>query len=79
MINKTVSDLMNAAISRKCRSITFSDGVTSRKNYENLFIQIHAFIIENDTSNLKFIMFHAGHINSVKMYKHILRKEIVFE
>ena len=69
-----VSDIMNAAISHKCRSITFSDGTTSRKNYENLIVQIHNFIIENDTRNLKFIMFHPDDINSAKMYKRILRK-----
>ena len=50
---------MNAAISHKYRSITFSDGVTSRKNYENLIVQIHNFIIGNNNCNLKFIMFHA--------------------
>ena len=74
MLNKTMSDIINAAISLKCRSITFSDGITSRKNYENLIVQIHNFIIENDTRNLKFIMFHADDINSAKMFKHILRK-----
>ena len=74
MLNKTVSDVMNAAISHKCRSITFSDGVTSWKNYEKLIAKIHNFIIENDTCNRKFIMFHADDINSVKMYKRILRK-----
>ena len=58
----------------KCRSITLRDGVTSRKNYENLLVQTHNFIIEHDTRNLKFIMFHADYINSVKMYKRILRK-----
>ena len=40
-------DIMNAAISHKCRSITFYYGITSRKNYENLIVQIHNFIIEN--------------------------------
>ena len=74
MLNKMVSDIMNAGISRKCRSITFSGGITSRKNYKNLIVQIHNFIIENDTRNLKFIMFHADDINSAKMYKRILRK-----
>ena len=74
MFNKTVSDIMDAAVSRKCRSITFCDGITSRKNYENLIVEIHNFIIENDTRNLKFIMFHADDINSVKMYKRIFRK-----
>ena len=69
-----VSDIMNVAISHKCRSITFSDGITSRKNYENLIVQIHNFIIENDTCNLKFIVFHADDINSVKIYKRILQK-----
>ena len=54
---------MNAATSHKCRSITFSDGITSRKNYENLTVQIHNFMIENDTRNLKFKMFHAADIN----------------
>ena len=74
MLNKMVSNIMNAAISHKCRSITFSDGITSRKNYENLIVQIHNFIIENDTCNLKFIMFHADDINSAKMFKRILQK-----
>ena len=32
------------------------------------------FIIENDICNLKFIMFHADDINSVKMYNCILLK-----
>ena len=64
---------MNAAISHKYRSITFSDGVTSRKNYENLIVQIHNFIIGNNNCNLKFIMFHADDVNSVKMFKRILR------
>ena len=57
---------MNAAVSHKCRSITLSDVITSRKNNENLIIQIHNFIIENDSQNLKFIIFHATDINSVK-------------
>ena len=35
MLSNTVSDIINAAVSHKCRSITFSDGVTLRKNYEN--------------------------------------------
>ena len=74
MLNKMVSDIMNAAISHKCCSITFSDGITSRKNYKNLIVQIHNFVIENDTCNLKFIMFHADDINSAKMYKRILWK-----
>ena len=69
-----VSDIMNAAISHKCHSITFSDGITSRKNYENLIVQIHNFVVKNGTRNLKFIMFHADDINSAKMYKRILRK-----
>ena len=69
-----VSDTMIAAISHKCRSIRSSNGITSRKNYENLVVQIHDFIMENDTRSLKFIMSHAGDINSVKMYKRILRK-----
>ena len=74
MLNKMVSDITNAAISHKCRSITFSDGITSRKNYENLIVQIHNFIIQNDTRNLKFMMFHADDINSAKVFKRILRK-----
>ena len=57
---------MNAAVSHKCRSITLSDVITSRKDNENLIIQIHNFIIENDSQNLKFIIFHANDINSVK-------------
>ena len=69
-----VLDIMNAAVSLKCCSITFSNGITLRENYENLIAQIHNFIIENDTRNLKFIMLHADDINSVKMYKRILRK-----
>ena len=40
---------------------------TSRKNYENLIVQIHNFVIQNDTPNRKFIMFHADDINSAKM------------
>ena len=75
MLNKTVSDIMNVAISHKCRSVTFGDGITSRKNYEKLTVQIHNFIIKNDIRNLKFIMFHADDINSVKMYKRILRED----
>ena len=55
MLSKTVPDIMNAAVSRKCRSITFSDGITSRRHYENLIVQIYNFIVENDTRNLKFI------------------------
>ena len=47
MLSKIVSDIMNAAISHKYRSITFSDGITSRKNYENLIEQVHNFVIEN--------------------------------
>ena len=74
MLNKMVSEIMNAAISHKCRSITFSDGITSRKNYENLIVQIDNFIVENDTRNLKFITFHVDDINSAKMYKRIFRK-----
>ena len=74
ILNKMVSDIMNAAISRKYRSITFSDGITSRTNYENLIVQIHNFIIENDIRNQKFIMFHADDINSAKMFKPLLRK-----
>ena len=74
MSNKMVSDIMNTAISHKCRLITFSDGITSRKKYKSLIVQIHNFIIENDTRNLKFIMFHADDINSAKMYKRILQK-----
>ena len=73
-LNKMVSDVTNAAISDKCRSITFSDGITPRKNYENLIVQIHNFIIHNDTRNLKFMMFHADDINSAKVFKCILRK-----
>ena len=54
-----VSYNTNAAISHKCHSVTFSDKITSRKNDKNLIVQIHNFIIENDTHNLKFTMFHA--------------------
>ena len=60
-----VSDIMN---------LTFSDGITSRKNIENLIVQIHNFISGNDTRNLKFIMFHADDINLIKMYRRILWK-----
>ena len=49
-------------------------GITSRKNYENFIVETHNFIIENDTRNLKFIMFHADDINSVKIFKRILQK-----
>ena len=69
-----MSDIKNAARSHKCRSITFSDGITSRKNYENLIVQIYDFITENDTRNRKFVMFHADDINSAKIIKRILRK-----
>ena len=31
--------------------------------------------MENDTRNLKFIMFHADGINSVKLYQSIPREE----
>ena len=48
---------MNAAILHRCLSITFSDGITSRKIYENLTVQIHNFIIENDTLNLNLSSF----------------------
>ena len=45
---------------------------TNAKNYENLIIQIQNFIIEHDTRNLKFTMFHADDINPIKMYKCII-------
>ena len=32
------------------------------------------FIIENDTRNIKFIMFHVDDINSAEIFKRILRK-----
>ena len=64
----------NAAILHKCRSINFSEGIISRKNYATLTVQIHNFIMENQTRNLKFIMFHADNINSVKMYKRTFSK-----
>ena len=35
---------------------------------------LYKFITENDTRNLKFKMFHAGDINSAKMFKRILRR-----
>ena len=35
------TDITNTAISHKCRSITFSDRITSRKNYGNLIVQIY--------------------------------------
>ena len=35
---------------------------------------LYKFITENDTRNLKFIMFHADDINSAKMFKRILRR-----
>lgn len=42
LINKTLSDSMNAVILQKCRSITFREGKTSKK-YKNLIMQIHNF------------------------------------
>ena len=57
MLNKMVLHRMNAAILHRCLSITFSDGITSRKIYENLIVQIHNFIIENDTLNLNLSSF----------------------
>lgn len=51
---------MNAVLSYKCRSKTLSDGIISRKNDENFIGQI----VENDTRNLKFILFHADYIHS---------------
>ena len=69
MLNKAVSDIMNAAISYKYRSITFSAGKTSRKNFENLVEQIHNFIVENDTCNL-----YADDIYSVKYINVFLGK-----
>ena len=74
ILNKMVPDIMNAAISHKRRSITFSDRITSRKNHENLIVQIHNFIKENDIFNLKVLTFHANDIHSVKVYKRILGK-----
>ena len=71
---KLVTDVMNSAILHKCRSINFSEGIISRKNYAVLTVQIHNFIMENQTRNLKFIMFHADNINSVKMYKRTFSK-----
>ena len=71
---KLVTDVMNSAILHKCRSINFSEGIISRKNYAALTVQIHNFIMENQTRNLKFIMFHADNINSVKMYKRTFSK-----
>ena len=47
---------------------------TNAKNYENLIIQIQNFIIEHDTRNLKFTMFHADDRNPIKMYKCIIWK-----
>ena len=74
MLNKMVSNIMNEGISYKCRSITLSDEIISRKNYENLIVQIHNFIIENHTRNLKFVMFHVDDINSAKMFECNLQK-----
>ena len=71
---KLVTDVMNSAILHKCRSINFSEGIISRKNYATLTVQIHNFIMENQTRNLKFILFHADNINSVKMYKRTFSK-----
>ena len=51
---------MNAVLSYKCRSKTLSDGKKKKKNDENLIGQI----VENDTRNLKFILFHADYIHS---------------
>lgn len=48
-VNKTLSDTMNAAISHKCRSITFNNTTTSRRNYENLIIQIQIVMMQNIT------------------------------
>ena len=78
---KLVTDVMNSAILHKCRSINFSEGIISRKNYATLTVQIHNFIMENQTRNLKFIMFHADNINSVKIYKRTFSKvelDIIF-
>ena len=52
----------------------FSDGITSKKNYQNFIIQVNLLIIENGTQNLKFTIIRTDDINSVKMYKRILRK-----
>ena len=46
MLNKTLSDIMNSATSRKCHSVTLSEGKTSRKENETL-----------DTRDIEFIMF----------------------
>ena len=59
---------MNAVLSYKFRSKTLSDGIISRKNDENLIGQI----VENDTRNLKFILFHADIY--IQIFKPILRK-----
>ena len=64
---------MKTAISHKCGSITFSGGIASRRNCENLIIKIHDIIMESDTQILKF-MFHADDVSSIKMYKRSLRK-----
>lgn len=69
LVNKTLSDIMNAAVSHKIHAITFSDRITWRK-----IIQIQNFIMENNTRNLKFFMFHANFIDLIETYKHILRK-----
>lgn len=66
----TFSDTMNASMSYKYRSITFGGGI--RKTYENLITKIDNFMIENDPWNLKFNMFHADNINSIKVFKRIL-------
>ena len=65
---------MNAAISRKWRPVTFSDRITPRRNYENLIMQTDKFIIENDTWNLKFIMFYADNTNKLKRINVFSRK-----
>ena len=74
LVNKTFSDVMNAAMSHKYHSITFSGEITSRKNHKNFIMKIHNFILENVPRNLKFTIFHADDINSIKMFKRILQK-----
>ena len=48
---------MDAAISHKCPSITFSDENASRKSYENFILQSGSFTIEK---TLEFKVYHVS-------------------
>ena len=65
---------MNSAVLHKYRLITSSGEITSGKGYKNLIINVHNFIMGNNTQNVKFIMFYADAINSITMFKRILQK-----